>query len=321
MFIAMITGRNSKRGMFTARVEQNIPLCEEHYRLVLKVMEFPPSSPGQFIELHTRLDVPEPGYRITEWAPGARPGQLGREEFRTPAPLLRRPYSIAAHTVDGAVSTVEIIYRVIGKMTRTMQLLRAGDPVSLLGPLGCGFNIPSGTPRVVLAGGGVGIPPMLYLAERLAKANIPTTALVGVQRKELLPLKVIAGGPSTLPVPKPCIEDFARHGIDTIVTTDDGSLGVAGRITTALDAVLREHAERGVVVCCCGPTRMMQATAACAQAHGVTCLASLEQPMACGMGTCQSCIIKFKPPGSTDWVYRLTCTDGPVFNTRDIIWN
>ncbi len=122
MFIAMITGRNSKRGMFTARVEQNIPLCEEHYRLVLKVMEFPPSSPGQFIELHTRLDVPEPGYRITEWAPGARPGQLGREEFRTPAPLLRRPYSIAAHTVDGAVSTVEIIYRVIGKMTRTMQL-------------------------------------------------------------------------------------------------------------------------------------------------------------------------------------------------------
>ncbi|MGC8560310.1 MAG: dihydroorotate dehydrogenase electron transfer subunit [Phycisphaerae bacterium] len=317
----MITVPDSKRGMFTARVEQNIPLCEEHYRLVLKVKEFPPSCPGQFIELHTRTDVPEPAYRITEWELGTRPAQLGGEEFRVPAPLLRRPYSIAAHTVDGAVSTVEIIYRVIGKMTRSMEMLRPGDPVSVLGPLGRGFDISHGTPRVILAGGGVGIPPMLYLAERLAKANIPTMALVGVQRKDLLPLRVIDGGPSTLPVPKPCIEEFARHGIASIVTTDDGSLGVPGRIIAALDTVLMEHAEPGVVVCCCGPTRMMQATAACAEAHGVTCLASLEQPMACGMGTCQSCIVKFKPPGGTDWVYRLTCTDGPVFNTRDIIWN
>ncbi len=65
---------------------------------------------------------------------------------------------------------------------------------------------------------------------------------------------------------------------------------------------------------------MMRATAKVADEFSVTCFASLEQPMACGMGTCQSCVIRYKLAAAADWVYKLTCTDGPVFNARDILW-
>lgn len=321
MFIEVMAECQMKRGIFTARVEKNVQLCDEHFRLELKIDHFPPSIPGQFVELHTSQGGPALTGSIVEWSAEKRPPRFHGDEFATPIPLLRRPYSIAAHRVNGKVSSIDVIYRVIGKMTRTMEALDPGDQISVLGPLGRGFDIPPETRRVILVGGGVGIPPMLYLGERLAAGRIPTMALIGVQKKQLLPLRMINFGPSAHPVPLPCIEEFAVHGIPSIVTTDDGSLGVQGRITEALDAVLDEIAGPGVLVCCCGPTRMMQATAACAEAHGVKCLASLEQPMACGMGTCQSCIIKFKPAGSADWVYRLTCTDGPVFDTRDIIWN
>lgn len=321
MLIVMMSELKLSRGIFTATVQQNIPLCDEHYRLVLKIEGFPSSVPGQFVELHTLVDSVPSVYTSFDWYPDGHPPQPQSGEFVSAAPFLRRPYSIAHHEMKDGASVIHIIYRVIGKMTRKMEALHANDQISLIGPLGHGFNISKETNRVILAGGGVGIPPMLYLGARLAERHISAMALIGVQKKQLLPLRIIHAGPSHLPNPLMCVEEFAQFGIPAVITTDDGSLGVHGQITTALDAVLSLFGGPDVAVCCCGPNRMMQATANVSQAHGVVCFASLEQPMACGMGTCQSCVIKYQPPHSTEWAYKLTCTDGPVFNTRDIIWN
>jgi dihydroorotate dehydrogenase electron transfer subunit len=320
MLIAMSTTTNARRGMYTATIRRNERLCDEHYQLELLIADFPPSTPGQFIELHTQPAPVASGHPILDWAAKDRFPQPHGPEFISATPLLRRPYSIAGHDVNHGTSVIRIIYRVIGKMTQKMEALRIDDEISVLGPLGNGFSISDGTSRVILVGGGVGIPPMLYLGRELAQSRIPAMALIGVQKNTLLPLKLTNAGPSNLPVPLLCVEEFAQFGISSIITTDDGSLGVRGRVTSALDAVLSQLAGPGVVVCCCGPSRMMQATAEVSEAYNVPCYASLEQPMACGMGTCQSCIIKFKPPGSAEWVYKLTCSDGPVFNTRDIIW-
>jgi dihydroorotate dehydrogenase electron transfer subunit len=108
-----------------------------------------------------------------------------------------------------------------------------------------------------------------------------------------------------------------------MISTDDGSLGFKGYVTEMLRQVLAGLAPaqlRTAVIFCCGPTPMMKATAAVAAQFAVQCQVSLEQPMACGMGTCQSCIIKYQPPGQKSWVYKLTCTDGPVFKAEDILW-
>lgn len=313
--------RPQRRGIFSARLREQHRLCTEHYRLTLEIAEFPSSAPGQFVE----LQLPELGlatdHLVHEWSPQDRAPAFSDPYLQKSLPFLRRPYSIAGRRDHGGHSEISVIYRVIGKFTSALERLRAGAEISVLGPLGNGFAVPQDVPRVILVGGGVGIPPMLYLAEDLAKRHIPTMALIGVQRRDLLPLRIIGDGPSTLPVPLPCIEEFARWQIPAIITTDDGSLGVRGRVTEALDFVLQQLARPKVLVCCCGPTAMMRATAAVAAHHQVDCMASLEQPMACGMGTCQSCVVKYKLPESGEWCYKLTCTDGPVFNCRDIIWN
>jgi dihydroorotate dehydrogenase electron transfer subunit len=137
--------------------------------------------------------------------------------------------------------------------------------------------------------------------------------------------------PSAAGVPVLNAAEFATCGYPTVVTTDDGSLGMRGFVTQALRGFLAKtiagsrtpHADRaGMVVFCCGPTAMMKATAALCAELGVRCQVSLEQPMACGMGTCQSCVVRWRPAGTADerWVYKLTCTDGPVFEACEIVW-
>ena len=171
---------------------------------------------------------------------------------------------------------------------------------------------------------------MLYMAKALAGKK-DAVGFMGAMRKDLLPVTIDS---AVLPgdgEPHLGVEEFACFGHSAVVTTDDGSLGMKGYVTAALRIFLeKRRAERGtlkgVVVYCCGPTPMMKATARVAEEFGVMCQVSLEQPMACGMGTCQSCIIKYRPHGVTEggaaaeWKYKLTCTDGPVFDSRDIVW-
>ncbi|NNM84310.1 MAG: dihydroorotate dehydrogenase electron transfer subunit [Phycisphaerales bacterium] len=336
--------KQSTRGHYVGLIGANTPICQEHYRLTLQVLDFPASEPGQFVQLFCAPsldpDAAVSGERYNptqtsrqaefEWPIVGRPLKFHDEYLLANRPYLRRPFSIAerrdlpASDTAPATTEIDIIHRVIGKGTRELESLEPGESISLLGPLGRGFALPQTLTHAVLVGGGVGIPPMIYLAEKLARQNIPSVAFVGAQRRNLLPLALQTNSqPSPAGKPGLCCTEFARHNIATAITTDDGSLGMRGFVTAALDQYLGAATAAicaGTVVFCCGPTPMMKAAADVAQRHHVPCMVSLEQPMACGMGTCQSCVIKYKPAGAADWVYKLTCTDGPVFNAADILW-
>ena len=326
--VGMSTGdAGAKRGQFDARVAANINVCHEHFLLRLRVSHFPPSEPGQFVQVLCEADggseaseaAMAPAYLQVRWKPGTVPPAFHGPDLLGPQPYLRRPFSIAGRWDDpvSGYSEIILIYRVIGKITGLMAQLSIGDNISILGPLGHGFSLPQEMTTALLVGGGVGIPPMIYLAEKLQRQGINALAFIGAQRADLIPLHITGdvGLESTLNV-----REFAAFNTPTIVATDDGSMGQKGFVTQALQRYCRSKPQNGAVVFCCGPTPMMRATALVADEFKLPCYASLEQPMACGMGTCQSCVIKYRPAGVEDWVYKLTCKDGPVFNTADILW-
>ncbi len=333
------------RGHFIGTVLANELLCREHYRLRVEVRDFPRSNPGQFVQILCGSNLPPgampanendpdfqtPAWTELTWQPGQPPPHPHDRFFAGAAAYLRRPFSIADRHDQAAtattphVSTLDFIYRVIGKGTRGLESMRPGQRVSLLGPLGRGFAVSATMGLAILVGGGVGIPPMLYLAKILHEKKIPAVVLAGAQRRDLLPLKVSPGAGQRAPFPVATwsVDEFARYGFPTMISTDDGSLGFKGYVTGMLESFLTGLSapqRPASVIFCCGPTPMMKATAGIAEKFGVQCQVSLEQPMACGMGTCQSCIIKYQPPGQKQWVYKLTCTDGPVFKAQDILW-
>ena len=318
----------SPRGSFPGLVAENRALCTDHFRLTLLVPGFPPSVPGQFVQLdcrdHRAAAPDDTAPRHFDWPPpGPRP-LPSDPDFAAPLAFLRRPFSIADHRPrpDGAAE-IDIIHRVVGRGTGLLAKLRPGAEVSLLGPLGVGFPVPADLQCACLVGGGVGIPPMLYLAKTLAGRPFRRVAFFGAQRRDLLPVTLAGPEPSPAGEPLLNIAELAAAGCPAVITTDDGSAGMKGFVTQALRQFLAGGPHHATIVYCCGPTPMMKATARVAAECNVPCLASLEQPMACGMGTCQSCIIRHRPhdaPPGTDWSYKLTCTDGPVFDTRDILW-
>ena len=314
------------RGEFAAVVIGNHRLCRDHYRLVLRLENFPPSHPGQFVEILAPLQAMDSDSHEIEWDFG-RPRPPLRDQFlAADLPYLRRPFSIAGRR-DGpgmAYTDIDIIHRVVGKATGILEHQRPGDKLSILGPLGNGFRVSERVKNALLVGGGVGIPPMIYLAEKLARRGMNVVAFAGAQSWDLvsLTLRPDFAVPADL-LPVMAAAEFSAFGVPVVLATDDGTLGFHGYVTAALDAYLRCHAElrsEQTVVYCCGPTPMMRSTSVVAGKFDLSCQVSLEQPMACGMGTCQSCVIKYRPADAADWVYKLTCTDGPVFDSRDIIW-
>jgi dihydroorotate dehydrogenase electron transfer subunit len=321
------------RDQFTATVIANIPLCREHFKLVLRVAEaFPKTEPGQFVQLacrEPRADYsPETEF---EWAEGQTLGIEG-QELMSPLAFLRRPFSLAGRRdVSGGVE-LDVIHRVVGIGTDWLARLRVGDAVGVLGPLGNRFEVPAAGQQAILVGGGVGIPPMLYLAEKLAGRD--AVAFCGALTRELLPLTVVDGvaqpgeGDAT---PHATIEEFSRHGVDAVISTDDGSFGFRGFVTQALEKYLDQRRITGgpaPVIYTCGPEPMMKRVADIAAARGLECQIAVERAMACGMGTCQSCCIRLKRDpkrdgrafAGKDWIYKLACTDGPVFRGADLLW-
>ena len=127
-------------------------------------------------------------------------------------------------------------------------------------------------------------------------------------------------------------EEFARHGVAAVITTDDGSFGFRGFVTQALERYIdrefpSKESRQKVIIYTCGPEPMMKRVGDIAASRGIECQIAVERAMACGMGTCQSCCIKVKKPDPAipplpgkDWCYRLACTDGPVFRGTDLLW-
>lgn len=228
-------------------------------------------------------------------------------------PLLGRPLALYDTVLDGSGQPVgiEVVYLVVGRMTRRLATLGAGQPLEVWGPLGNGFPA-TRLEHLVMVAGGIGQTPFLALAkeylgakrygepERQTASAEQVTFCYGVRSRDYL-----AG-----------LEDFEPFEIDARLSTDDGSYGHHGLVTDLLRGVLAETNWTPTIVCC-GPEKMMEAVAGIAGPRGVQCLLSLETPMACGLGICFSCVVRVRQADG-HWDYRRTCVEGPVFDANDV---
>jgi dihydroorotate dehydrogenase electron transfer subunit len=206
-----------------------------------------------------------------------------------------------------------------------MAALRPGDRVTVLGPLGRPFSIATQKRHAFLVIGGVGLPPLLWLAEALDRAGIRSVAFFGAATRELIPLGL---APDVAPsrdasVAQSVSAEFASAHTPVVLSTDDGSCGFHGHVVAAFDAYLRANPVQAddVVVYTCGPEGMMSALAAQCGERDIECQVCMERPMACGVGTCQSCIVTLRNDDERGWRYALCCAEGPVFAADQVIFD
>ena len=242
--------------------------------------------------------------RVPEIAEKTLPGQfvmaaeVGKGSL--PYPLLKRALAVYSIREDsGRKSTVTLLLKVVGEGTRRLATLQPGDSVSLIGPLGNGFDLERARGRIsFLVAGGIGIASFYLLAEQLKKWGEE--------------VHVVFGGRSASDLVG--LEDFRQLGFPTFVTTDDGSLGLKGLVTDGLSQYIEGFPRDRLIFFTCGPNRMMQAVSSIARSHRIPCQLSVEARMACGFGVCLGCSVK------TVSSYRLTCRHGPVFNADEMVW-
>ena len=216
------------------------------------------------------------------------PGQFLQVRIEGAGLLLRRPLGIAE--ADAGAGTIAMYYRVVGKGTAALAEMKPGQTVNCLGPLGQGFSLKSERP--LLVGGGMGLAPLLFLAQRFqGKAAV---LLGGRNKAEVF-----------------WSEFFAPLTSQVFITTDDGSAGEKGFTTALLPALLAKHPFD--VVFTCGPDVMMRKIWAIAKQADVPCQVSLERRMACGLGACLSCVID-----TADGGRKKVCQDGPVFWAQEV---
>jgi len=305
----------------TATVVANRGICREHYRLTLLVESFAPSLPGQFV--HLCPITPPPGAYPSE---PVGDGSVGNDRLSNASrPLLRRAFSIAGLRNAPSGVHLDVIYRVVGSATRWMESWADGDSLNCMGPLGNSFPIHERRPLAWLVAGGVGLPPMLWLADALHRSGKNVVAFCGARSAELLALTLDPNQPPDHSARRatPSALEFARHQVPVVISTDDGSLGFSGHIGQALTAYLdaNETATDDVVLYTCGPERMMDSVAAFCRTRKIECHVCMERAMACGTGMCQSCVVPVRDEAdSAGWRYRLCCTDGPIFEAQRVIW-
>jgi len=280
---------------------------------------FPLAEPGQFVQIdcHRSKAAESPRLpRLLTWTPGQPVDPI--DEFCRRETMLRRPFSIGGLERRGHASEIDIIGRAIGPGTDFLASMKPGEQTEILGPLGRPFVPVEGVMVHVLVAGGVGLPPLLWLSDRMQRERRRATAICGARTRDLLPLTITsepdAGGRETM-----CADEFTRSGAPTIITSDDGSIGMKGTTADALSAVL-DRLGRGAAVYTCGPEPMMRRIAEICAARGVACRAALERVMGCGMGTCQSCVVPIRDETPRGWHYELCCTHGPVFDAASIAW-
>jgi dihydroorotate dehydrogenase electron transfer subunit len=228
--------------------------------------------------------------------------------------LLRRPFSFCDVTTKNGKTAVEILYCVVGPASLRMTSLSKGDSISVTGPLGKGFEVPKGKKIALLVSGGMGAGPLLHLAKTLRQSRIETIAFVGAKTAKELPFKKI----------RKCEPaDFIKYRVRSIISTDDGTLGVKGLVTYCLAEWLDENkkAVEDIIIYSCGPEMMLARVAEIAQKYKVDCQVSMERMMACGFGVCQSCAVECRVNGSKETVYKLCCKDGPVFDSKEVVFD
>jgi dihydroorotate dehydrogenase electron transfer subunit len=307
-----------RKGIFDATVFAHKQVGGRFYRLGLEfsgdgAAAFTGARPGQFAEIDLSNIAPPPAEAIAEDLRDVSARKI----------LLRRPFSFCDVSSQKGKNRVEILYCALGPATLRMATLSPGKQVSIIGPLGNGFRMPADKKTALLVSGGMGAGPLLHLARTLV-AEYPKVEIM-----------VFAGAKTKMELPfeKPTDEisqqlgfslhEFARLGVESQVATDDGSAGYEGLVTDCFLQWLgqRSLSAKDTVIYSCGPEKMLARMAKIAEDKKIDCQVSMERMMACGFGVCQSCAVKCKVAGSNEIIYKLCCKDGPVFDTKEVVFS
>ncbi|HKM03322.1 MAG TPA: dihydroorotate dehydrogenase electron transfer subunit [Lachnospiraceae bacterium] len=232
----------------------------------------------------------------SDLAKDAMPGQFINIYPKNESTLLPRPISICE--IDQDNNRIRIVYRIAGKGTKEFSSYQAGDSIAIMGPIGNGFPIEkanaNGIKKVLLMGGGIGIPPMLELAKQI---TCQKEIILGYRNQELF-----------------LDDDLERYG-SVSIATEDGSVGIKGNVMNAL----KEKALEGDIIFACGPMPMLRAIKEYAKEKNILAFISLEERMACGVGACLGCVCKTKEKDHHSHVNNArVCVDGPVFEAREV---
>lgn len=222
--------------------------------------------------------------------PEIKPGQFVNVRVdHSPSTFLRRPISV--HDVDKEQSLLYLFVKIVGCGTSTLGELQPGEKLNIILPLGNSFTIPS-SGRPLLIGGGCGVAPMLHLSREMKARGLSPVVLIGTRTDKDILRK----------------EEFEKYAT-VYYTTEDGSFGEKGYVTQ--HSILNQSFDQ---ISCCGPEVMMKAVASYANSKNIECEVSLENTMACGIGACLCCVTDTKEG------HKCVCTEGPIFNIKDLKW-
>ena len=276
---------------------------------IVAVVRNQPLTGGHFL-----LDLHAP-----RQAQATRPGQFAMLRLLEHSDvLLRRPMSIydvkplavaGRQSANGtAPEIIQLLYKIVGRGTRLMAMLKPGDQVELLAPLGHGFfeeeylPVAQDADEVLHVAGGIGIAALLLPARKIASAGLRQRLFFGGRTSDDL-----VG-----------TEDFESYVEEMILATENGSKGHQGFVTAPLNQYLAAHPDRKFLLMACGPWAMLHATVSLAEKYGHPCLVSMENRMGCGLGVCLGCSIRVEGTGHS--AYERVCTEGPVFRAERVIW-
>ncbi|MGI1690138.1 dihydroorotate dehydrogenase electron transfer subunit [Thermoanaerobacter uzonensis] len=223
---------------------------------------------------------------VFEWKGGIpSPGQFVMVDCKGKT-FLKRPISVCS--ADDKSMT--IVYQVKGEGTKNLSEMKKGDTIEVTGPHGHGFELYEDK-NMLIVGGGIGIPPLLYLAKKIKAKNLYIA--LGFKSEIFL------------------VEEFKNLG-EVIVTTEDGSFGKKGMVTQGIEDII----DKIDIIYGCGPKPMLKALKEISLKNNIPCQISLEERMACGMGACLVCACKVKKDGGFE--YKRVCKDGPVFWAEEV---
>ena len=232
-----------------------------------------------------------------EIAKAAKPGQfLEIRVVDNIEPLLRRPISI--YNADENKGEVEFIFQIKGNGTELLSRRNEGELLDIMGPLGYGTFKFEDYKNIAIIGGGIGIFPLHELSKRAKDAGVNSKIYIGFRNKDLVLLE----------------DEFGKVCDELILATDDGSYAKNGFAINFLKEDVKQN--KPDCIYACGPLPMLKAVQAFAKEENIPCQISLEERMACGIGVCLGCAVKYV--GSDDVNYKHVCKNGPVFNATDV---
>lgn len=222
------------------------------------------------------------------------PGQFINVEIKEAAEIfLRRPFSVL--DVDYKNQTISLLVKILGRGSRKLTEAREGQKINAVFPLGKPFTSPDKGDRILLIGGGSGVAPMLFLSKTCGLNPADVTVIIGARSSS----------------DHVDISSYQPYG-NFFFTTEDGSLGEKGYVTN--HPVFTDQLTQFNKIYTCGPALMMKSIGKEAIEKNIFCEVSLENMMACGFGACLCCV------EDTKTGHKCVCTDGPVFNVKDLKW-